>query len=151
MKIWAAFLGLASAAMIAGALWFQYVDGLAPCKLCIWQRWPHAIAVMIGLLAFYFERRAFFLLGALVMAVSVGIGLYHAGVELAIFEGPSTCTAASLNAMSTDDLLEHILAAPLVRCDEIAWSFCGLSMATWNAIISLGLMIGWAVGWRKTR
>ena len=72
------------------------------------------------------------------IAVSGAIGVYHAGVELKIFEGFTTCTATATSGMSTEELLRQIVAAPLVRCDQVQWSFLGISMAGWNAILSLG-------------
>ncbi|MBA3835752.1 MAG: disulfide bond formation protein B, partial [Sphingomonas sp.] len=65
------------------------------------------------------------------------IGVYHAGVELKIFEGFSTCTSTA-RAATTEDLLKQIMKVPLVRCDQVQWAFLGISMAGWNAILSLG-------------
>jgi len=62
---------------------------------------------------------------------------YHAGVEAKIFEGFTQCTALAKGA-STADLLKQITHAPLVRCDEVQFRFLGISMAGWNAILSLG-------------
>jgi disulfide bond formation protein DsbB len=76
-------------------------------------------------------------LAAVAIAVSGLIGVYHAGVELKIFEGLTTCTSFAAGA-SNEELLKSILNAPLVRCDQVQWSFLGISMAGWNAIISLG-------------
>jgi disulfide bond formation protein DsbB len=77
------------------------------------------------------------LLAALAIAVSGAIGVYHAGVEAGIFEGITTCTALGQGG-STADMLKQITQAPLVRCDQIQFSFLGISMAGWNAILSLG-------------
>lgn len=143
-----------SAALLLAALAFQYLGGLAPCPLCIWQRWPHVVAVLIGALAvtaLWRQRRWLAMLGAAVMALSAGLGVYHAGVEQAWWAGPDTCVAGDPGALSTEELMAQIMAAPLVRCDEIAWSFLGLSMAAWNAIVSLALGALWAgsvVWWR---
>jgi disulfide bond formation protein DsbB len=73
----------------------------------------------------------------LAIAVSGAFGLYHAGVELHLLPGLTTCSAAS-SGLSGEDLLKSILNTPLVRCDQVQWSFLGVSMAGWNAIISLG-------------
>ena len=71
------------------------------------------------------------------MAISGAIGVYHAGVELGIFEGITTCTAMASGG-STDDLLRQITQAPIIRCDQVQFSFLGISMAGWNAVLSLG-------------
>jgi len=77
------------------------------------------------------------LLAALAIAVSGGIAVYHAGVEAKIFEGFTQCTALSKSG-STADLLREITHAPLVRCDEVQFRFLGITLAGWNAILSLG-------------
>ena len=76
------------------------------------------------------------------------IGVYHAGVEQGWWEGPSSCTSGDISGLSTDELLNQIMNAPLVRCDEIPWQMLGLSMAGWNAVISLALAVIWVVALR---
>ena len=83
------------------------------------------------------RARTFTLLAALGIAVSGAIGVYHAGVEARIFEGFTQCTALAKGG-STADLLNQITHAPVVRCDEVQFRFFGISMAGWNAILSLG-------------
>ena len=83
------------------------------------------------------RSRTLTLLAALAIAVSGSIGVYHAGVEAKIFQGFTTCTALAKTG-STADMLKQITHAPLVRCDEVQFRFLGISMAGWNAILSLG-------------
>jgi len=137
--------------LLAGAFAFQYLVGLAPCTMCLWQRWPHAAAVLVGLLALSMPGRILPLLGAVAAALSAGLGLYHTGVERGWWQGPTTCTAGPVGGVSSEDLLNQILAAPLVRCDEVAWSLLGLSMASWNAVLSLGLVVLWLLAASPTR
>ncbi len=139
-----------SAAMLAGAFGFEYLGDLAPCKLCIWQRWPHGIAAALGLIAIFAFSRLIAALGGLTVLAGAGIGLYHAGVEQGWWEGPNTCTSGPIGGLSSEDLLNQILAAPVVRCDEIAWSLMGISMAGWNAIISLFLAGLWMAAYRRS-
>jgi len=113
-----------------------------PCEMCWWQRYPHMAAVVLAALAFTApaassRSRLLTVLAAIAIAISGAIGVYHAGVELKIFEGFTTCTSTASGA-SADELLKSIMNAPLVRCDQVQWSFLGISMAGWNAIISLG-------------
>jgi disulfide bond formation protein DsbB len=129
-------------ALLGGALGSQYLGGLHPCEMCYWQRWPHAAAILLAALAFTAppqspRSRTLTLLAALAIAVSGAIGVYHAGVEAKIFQGFTTCTALPTGA-STADLLKQITHAPLVRCDQVQFRFLGISMAGWNAILSLG-------------
>jgi disulfide bond formation protein DsbB len=139
-----------SAALLLGAWGFQYLGGLAPCKMCIWQRYPHAAAVVIGALALALPKlNPMPLIGALAAMITAGIGFVHAGVEQGWWEGPSTCTSGDIGGLSAEELMNQIMAAPLVRCDEIPWDMFGLSMAGWNAAISAVLVLLWLAAWRK--
>jgi len=129
-------------ALLAGAFGSEYLGGLYPCEMCWWQRYAHMAALVPGALAFTApaettRSRALILLAALAIAISGAIGVYHAGVEAKIFQGFTTCTALATSDGSTADLLKQIMNAPIIRCDQVQWSFLGVSMAGWNAIISL--------------
>jgi len=137
-----------SVLLLGGAFFFQAI-GYAPCQMCLWQRWPHAAAIVIGGAMLILGTRALALLGALAMAVSSGIGLFHAGVEQGWWEGITACAGGAVSGQSAGDLFDHIMSAPLVRCDEIAWSFAGLSMAGWNAALSFALMLLWLAAFRR--
>ncbi|WP_299946208.1 disulfide bond formation protein B [uncultured Ruegeria sp.] len=138
-----------SAALLLGAWGFQYIGGLSPCKMCIWQRYPHGAAVVLGVLAFAFLGiRPLPLLGALAAATTAGVGFFHAGVEQGWWEGPATCTSGDIGGLSAEELLNQIMSAPLVRCDEIPWEMFGVSMAGWNGLISAGLVLVWIAAWR---
>ena len=134
--------------LLGGALYLQHFHNLPPCEMCIWQRWPHFAAIVLGLLALFVRsaRRPLVMLAALAVLVSAGIALYHVGVEQKWWQGPTACTA---NLTSGADMLKNILAAPVVRCDAIPFSFLGLSLAGWNLLFS-GL-IGGAVLWLTAR
>ena len=128
-------------ALLGGALGSQYFGGLHPCEMCYWQRWPHAAAIVLAVLAFTDSAesgraRVLTLLAALAIAVSGAIGVYHAGVEAKIFQGFTECTALARTG-SAAEMLKQITHAPLVRCDEVQFRFVGISMAGWNAILSL--------------
>lgn len=123
-------------ALLGGALGSQYLGGLHPCEMCYWQRWPHGAAIVLAALAFTgaaTSKRSIglTLLAAFAIAISGAIGVYHAGVEAKIFEGFTTCTATG--GLTLDDLMK----VPLIRCDQVQWSLFGISMAGWNAILSL--------------
>lgn len=151
--LFAAILG--PAAVLGAALFSQYVGGLNPCQMCIWQRWPHGAAIALALIALALApRRAAAValyLGALALIVGAGIGAFHAGVELGYWEGPTTCSGGDVSGLSPADLIAKLQAAPLVRCDEVAWSFLGVSMAGWNAILSLGLAVLTVMAARRLR
>ena len=131
---------LVPAGLLAGAYGSQYIGGLAPCEMCYWQRYAHFAGLAFALAALAAgglpdRGRSFVWLAALGILASGAIGFYHAGVELDVFEGFTQCTA-SFGGGSTQDLLNQIMSAPVVRCDQVQWSFLGISMAGWNAILS---------------
>lgn len=132
-----------SVSMILGAWAFEFIGGLAPCKLCYYQRYPHWVAAGFGALTLLSGTIAFAYIAALGAAASGAIGIFHTGVERGWWEGPSTCTSGDVTQMSTDDLFNQIMNAPLVRCDDIPWQLFGLSMANYNALLSLGAALIW--------
>jgi len=123
----------------------QYLGHLVPCEMCWWQRYAHMAALALALLAFVVRGRALVWLAALAIAASGAIGVYHAGCELHYYQCITQCTSTVAAGLSTEDYLKAIMSAPMVRCDDIQWSFLGISMAGWNAILSLGsaLLILW--------
>ncbi len=135
---------LGSGGLLLGALFFQYVKGLPPCPLCHWQRWPHIAVVVLaaGALAIGPGAARPWLLALIGLALlaTAAIGIFHAGVEQKWWAGLSVCEGMGDDApISADDLMRNLNRRPAPRCDEIAWSLFGLSMAAWNAIISLAL------------
>lgn len=137
-----------SAALLIGAFLFQAL-GYAPCKMCLWQRWPHAAAIAIGMLAVALPSRLLALIGALAAAITAAIGIYHTGVERDWWEGPASCSGGgNLSGLSGEDLLSFD-QINVVMCDEVAWQLAGLSMASWNALFSLALAAFWVSAARK--
>lgn len=136
-----------SLATILGAWGFELVGGYVPCPLCLTQRIPYYIGVPVALFAVAAARprpavgRALLGLFGLIMLVSAGLGAYHAGVEWGFWPGPATCAVAGTETLSVDDLQSGIADARLIACDEIQWSFAGLSFAGWNAVISFFLAL----------
>ncbi len=140
-----------SAALLIGAFLFQHVGGMAPCKLCLWQRWPHAAAIAIGVAAIALPNRILAWLGAGAALTTAGIGIYHTGVERGWWEGPSSCSGGGpgLSGLSGDALISTEGRAGIVMCDEVVWELAGLSMASWNALIALALALIWIAAARR--
>lgn len=152
-RSWMLLAGAGSAAVLGGALAFQFIGGLAPCPLCIWQRWPHLAAVVLAVLGVALLgrwHRPLAGLGALAMLVGAALGLYHTGIERGWWQGPDTCVApGDVGALSSDELMAQIMGAPLVRCDEVVWELLGLSIPSWNALASLALAALWLLAIRR--
>ena len=135
---------LGSALLLVAAFGFQHLGGLAPCEMCLWQRWPHAVAIGIGAVALAVPMGVIALLGALSMAVNAGISLLHTGVERGWWVLNLACTGGGdLSTMDIAALLDPSIGAPIVLCTEVAWSLLGLSMASWNGLASLALGAIW--------
>jgi disulfide bond formation protein DsbB len=131
-----------------GALLFvfvmQYGFGLHPCVLCLWQRVPYGAAAVLALLAWVWRpcrHHTAFLLALCAVCYLAGLGLavFHSGVELHWWLGTSGCAVQPLNGASADDLREALLHSVAPRCDQIAWTLFGLSMANYNIGLSMAL------------
>lgn len=143
------FLAIASAAVVGGALFSQYVGGLSPCELCLYQRWPYygvlAVALVAALVGQRGLTRAVLVLAGLAFLAGGALAFYHVGVEQGWFAGPDACTGPSLSGGSIADLKAQLLATPPVRCDEVQWSLFGVSLAGWNFLASILLVAYCAV------
>jgi len=132
-----------SVAVLGAALASQYWGGLDPCELCLLERWPWWAAIAISALAWLAGARLSLLFAALVLAavfaISAGLGLYHAGVELHWFAGPSACTASGPAATSVDALRAQLMGKQPVMCDQVQWALFGISLAGWNFLASLAM------------
>ena len=150
---------LVPCALLGGALLSQYVGGLVPCEMCMWQRWPHLAAICLAFIAILLAlrggpraARAFVALAALAVILSGAIGVFHAGVEYHWWRGPAACTAPAFSG-SAQDVLAQIMAAPVIRCDAPQWTLFGVSLAGFNAIFSIGfgILILWLNRLRPAR
>lgn len=138
-----------SLAALASALTAEHVFGLNPCILCLYQRVPYVLTAVIGLAGFILARFgkrqsaaiACIALASLLFFLEAGLAFYHVGVELHWWRSFFEACKVSFDDDSGKSLLEIIQSAPAVRCDEIPWQMFGISMAGYNALLSLGLGI----------
>src|SRR6266567_3832828 len=151
----AGFVLAASAVVLGAALLSQYWGRLAPCELCLLQRWPWAAAIALSLVALIAGSRAALPWVALVLAIVFALGMafafYHVGVEQHWFAGPSACTASSGGAMTLEDMKRQILGTAPVLCDRVQWSLFGVSLAGWNLLASLAMAAVSGDVFRRTR
>ena len=139
----------ASAVVFGGALLiiltahaFEHIGGYPPCPLCLQERYAYYFGVPAAVVAFLAARSETFGFARLVLVLiaigfllNTGLGVYHAGAEWKFWPGPETCAGGFDLKWSQ----EGIVDTPVIRCDEAAWRFLGLSFAGWNAVVSLGL------------
>ena len=113
--------------LLGGALISQYGFGLYPCEMCMWQRWPHLVAIILALPALMLRSRSvanlLIIAAGLAILVSGLIGGFHAGVEYGWWQGLTSCATSS---PAGGNLLDSIMDAPLVRCDVAPWSLFGI-------------------------
>ncbi len=139
-----------SVLVLASALGSQYVGGLHPCELCLWQRWPWAAAAVLGIAGSLVPQAARWLMALAVLTLLVGAGIagYHVGVEQGLWAGTSAC-GGTATPTDIEALRRQLMAAPVVRCDTPALVVLGLSMAAWNGVVSLATAV--VVGWFARR
>ncbi len=148
---------MVGATSFAIALYFQYVQGLAPCALCIWQRYGLGVGILGALIAAQISSRSgkviFGTLGALGFFFEAGAAMFHSGVERKWWEGLPSCSGSTLS--DTFDPAALTAAAEsgkaVPRCDEIPWEFLGLSMANWNVALALGFTALCVMGITRVR
>ena len=126
--------------LLGGAYASQHIGGLHPCDMCWWQRYPHMAAIPLALLAYAMKGRPcvsalFAGLAGLAVGISGLIGLFHAGVEYGWWEGLTTCSTTPTGG-SAADMLDQIMATPLIRCDVAPWDLFGISLAGYNGLLS---------------
>lgn len=132
-----ALVAAAAGLPLAVAYAAQYWGGLAPCDLCLYQRYPYFAALALAILGVALIRRraAVRLMVALAggaFLVSGAVAAFHVGVEEGWWQGTAAC--GGIDAGSAEEFKAQVLAAPLVRCDEVPWSLFGISMAGYNFI-----------------
>ena len=145
----AAVIALVGLATIAGFFFFQYVLKLPPCPLCLEQRTAFYVSVPLAALLLlgheYGASRKVILLGFIVIAAAMlwnaGLATYHAGIEWKWWPGPAECSGPIDNFGPAQDLLKSLNSISLVRCDEAAWRFLGISLAGYDVLISLALAL----------
>ena len=141
-------VAVASVAILASVFAFQHLGGAAPCQLCIWQRYPYGLLIVLGVTGWFWQPRLMLGLGVAVLLVGAGLAGYHYGVEQGWFALPEGC-AASGSASSVEELRRMLSEAP-PACDQVRFTVFGWSLAAWNVVASLGLaaLAGYAAVWR---
>lgn len=147
-------IGIAGpAGLLIAALVFQYIGDLYPCPLCIWQRWSHVVTVFVGLVCLKIRHPILPLMAALSCTIGTGIAAFHVGVEYSWWEGLASCQGAGIEGLSGEQLLNFSTPIQVAECSEPAWIFLHLSMAAWNGLASVALIMVWTLlfvfNWRE--
>jgi disulfide bond formation protein DsbB len=154
----AGIVAVIGALTIGGFFFFQYVMHLPPCPLCLEQRQPYYVAVPLAVLLLigtrYGASNKVIMLGFAVITAFMlwdcGLAIYHAGVEWRWWPGPNDCSGPISKFGAASDIFKRLDNIVVVRCDEVQWRFLGLSLAGWNALVSLGLAVVAGIGARAS-
>ncbi|MBB3172673.1 disulfide bond formation protein DsbB [Endobacter medicaginis] len=141
-------IGLSAICLLAlgTAWWAQHIAGMAPCPLCLWERWPYRIGLLLGLILVVSPRalaRWVMVAFIVVMLCGAGLAAVHIGVEQKWWASPlPSCHAASLHG-SASDMLSQMPAHPAVPCDEPSYPIPAVpvSFATFDLICTLLLVV----------
>jgi disulfide bond formation protein DsbB len=154
----AAAIAVAGALALAIVYFFQYGLLIKPCPLCLEQRISYYVCVPLAALLWFGAGRGVsrkvlilgFAVIAGVMLWNSGLSIYHAGVEYKFWQGPTDCSGPIDKLGSVGNMLNQLQRISLVRCDEVAWSFLGISLAGYDVFLSLALVAVAAWGAKET-
>lgn len=143
----AAIVVIVGASAICAVYFFQYVLGYPPCPLCFEQRNAFYVSVPLAALLWLGANHgasskvmvAGFAVIVAAMLWNTGLSTYHAGVEWKFWPGPTDCSGPINSLGSTGNLLKSLQDIRIVRCDEAAWRFLGISLAGYDVLVSLFL------------
>jgi disulfide bond formation protein DsbB len=128
------------------AVWVLQGLGYTPCELCLTERIAFYVGAPLAALTAFLARRSMhglartgFVLLALVFLANTGLAAYHAGVEYHWWPGPTACTGALSEPVDVNDLMKELNSVRVVNCDEVQLRVAGLSLAGWDAVVSLAL------------
>ena len=146
----------AASGALGVALLAQYAGGLAPCPLCIYQRYPYGVVVALGLLGLLLASRpraraTLLALVGLAFLATAGIAAFHVGVEQGWWQGTSSCGGAPDATQGFQAFKDQILNAPLVACGDVPWSLFGVSIAGYNFLYAAACAIATMVASRRLR
>jgi disulfide bond formation protein DsbB len=153
-RIFFVLLLLGAVGVVGGALLFQFAGGLAPCELCLYERWPYYAAIPLAA-AMTMPRtargdaRGGAVLLLLLFIAGSALAFYHVGVEQHWFAGPTACTGTGPAPKTIEELQAQLMATQPVRCDEPQFSLFGVTLAGANLLASV-VMAGLALlAWRR--
>ena len=131
-------LFILSFVILLTAYTIQYLLGYQPCNLCIIERIPYALAIIILILSYIFRKDHVFytILLLLNFSFSFLISIYHLGIEQGFFDQSSVCISKNIDLMIKEDILKSLQELS-ISCKDVAFKIFGLSLTTYNIMISL--------------
>lgn len=133
------FTFLISFSAIVFAYYYQYVENYPPCELCIYQRFPYFALILISISAIIFRKFLNLLSYSVIFALFLSfiISFFHLGVEQNFWTYDTACSNNIKDFENVDQLRDFLNEVPITKCNQVIWSFLGISMAGYNSIFSL--------------
>ena len=135
---------LVSIIALVSAFFIEYVLGHQPCNLCVLERIPYLLAIIVVLLNYKFIQfeKFFILLLTIIFLASTALSLYHLGIEQGFIQESLVCDLKSgSNSLSKEEILKQ-LQEKNVSCKDVTFKIFGLSLTSYNILISLLITIG---------
>jgi len=144
IRYWAVIIFILSIFAISSALIAEYIYHILPCQMCLNQRYPYYFIISIYIIFYFFNKTSniwFYVLAEIAMLYGLFYSVWHVGIEQNLLIGPSSCLGKLEEVDTVGDLKEQILNQEIINCNEISWSFFGLSAATLNSFLFLLLLL----------
>lgn len=151
MRLAFTFLALIAASSLIMAYGAEHFFGLHPCILCLYQRYVYMAFGAVAVGGMVFPNRWVMPIIGLIILVGGGIAFYQVGIEQGIFQLPPICKSLPLQGGSMQSMKDQLLQQPLVPCDKPAWDLFGISMAGYNGLFSLALLVYCWIAFRRGR
>ena len=136
------FLIIISFCILISTLLIEYVFDFPPCKLCIYQRIPYILIIILGITLIFLRKKKEFLFSFIVLQiVNFVIASFHSLVERGVVEYEMNCTSTGADIQTIEELRIFLEKVPITKCNEILFSIMGLSLANFNLIVSILLII----------
>ena len=129
--------------------------GIEPCKLCIYQRFPYFIVILLAISSLLIKDLRFkkftFIFYILIFSTSLIMSVYHFGIEKNLWNALAGCETNIKSFSNSDNLKEYLLNKDYVSCSDVSFKFLKISLAGYNTIVSLILLILSIIGFRKLK
>ena len=143
-KNWSIIILTIAVITILTALTAEYIYNILPCKMCMYQRFSYYGLIVLSIIYILIKKQkniSYLLFVEIFLVLGLFFSLWHVGIEKNFIEGPSGCTNSLKNIGNVGDLKEYILNKPIVSCNEINWTFLGVSFAIYNSLLQLLILI----------
>ena len=143
-KYWIVIVLITSVIAISIALIAEYFFEILPCKMCLYQRYPYYFIIIFSLIYLFTKKTPlawYYWVINFSFIIGLFFSLWHVGIEQKILPGLSGCSNIIEKTSSLKNLKEQIINQNIINCNEITWSFMGISMATYNSLLLMMLLL----------